>query len=143
MILSRRAWLRALAIVPLAAIATVCAQDPRAGVAVNAARDWLGLVDGGDIAGSHARAGAKFRKAVSDKEWVVAYETERRPRGTLAQRTLYQTQFDTRVAGMPGEGEYALLVFRTSFANHPDARETVTLERESDGQWRIVGYSIR
>jgi hypothetical protein len=141
--LARRAWLRALAIAPLVAIASSRAQDPRAGVAVNAARDWLGLVDEGDIGGSHARAGAKFRKAVSDKEWVVAYETERRPRGVAAQRTLFQTQFDTRLAGMPGEGEYALLVFRTQFANHPDARETVTLERESDGQWRVVGYSIR
>jgi hypothetical protein len=139
----RRAWLRAVAIAPLAAIASVRAQDPRAGIAVNAARDWLGLVDGGDIAGSHARAGAKFRKAVSDKEWAVAYETERLPRGAAAQRTLFQTQFDTRLAGMPGEGDYALLVFRTQFANQPDARETVTLQHESDGQWRVVGYSIR
>ena len=143
MIPTRRAWLRALAIAPLATIGSVRAQDPRAGLAVNAARDWLGLVDAGDLAGSHARAGAKFRKAVSDKEWTVAYETERRPRGAVAQRTLYQTQFDTKLAGMPGEGEYALLLFRASFANQSDARETVTLERESDGQWRIVGYSIR
>lgn len=143
MMVARRAWLRALAIAPLAAVVSVRAQDPRAGVVVNAAREWLELVDRADVAGSRARAGAKFRKAVSDKEWVVLFENERRPRGALTQRALYQTAFDTRVPGTPDEGEYAFLVFRTSFANQPDARETVTLERESDGVWRVVGYFIR
>ena len=92
---------------------------------------------------SHARTGAQFRKAVSEKEWLVAYESERRPRGALKQRALYQTQFDTRLPGAPDEGEYAFLAFRTSFANSTDARETVTLERESDGVWRVIGYFIR
>jgi len=140
---TRRAFLRAVAIAPLATIAVVRAQDPRAGLAVNAARDWLALVDAADVAGSHARAGSKFRSAVSEKEWLVAYNTERRPRGAVSQRTLYQTQFDTRLAVNADKGDYAHLVFRTSFANQSDARETITLERESDGAWRIVGYSIR
>jgi Protein of unknown function (DUF4019) len=140
---ARRAWLRALAIAALAAVAPVRAQDPRASVVVNAARDWLALVDRGDIATSYARAGAKFRTAVSDKEWVALHERERRPRGALTRRALYQTRFDTRAPGVASEGEYAALVFRTSFANQVDARETVTLEHEGDGAWRVVGYFIR
>jgi len=140
--LARRALLRAFAIVPLAAVVSARAQDPRAGVVVNAARGWLELVDRGDVAGSHARAGERFRKAVSDKEWVVAYEGERRPRGALTQRALYETRFSTRLPGTPDDGEYASLVFGTSFANQAVARETVTLERESDGQWRVIGYFI-
>ena len=138
----RRAWLRALALAPLAAVGSGRAQDPRAGFVVAAARGWLELVDRADIAGSHARAGAKFRNVVSDKQWVVAYERERRPRGALGQRALYQTRFGTRLPDTPGEGEYASLVFRTSFANQPAAIETVTVERESDGEWRVVGYVI-
>ena len=56
---------------------------------------------------------------------------------------MYQTAFGTKLSGLTVEGEYASLVFRTSFANQADARETVTLERESDGAWRVVGYFIR
>jgi hypothetical protein len=145
MILGRRAMLRAFAIAPLVAVAPVLAQDPRAGAVIHAAREWLALVDAGDVATSHARAGAKFRKALSDKEWAVAYATERRPRGAMVQRTLFQTTFDTLLPKVQGEGEFASLVFRTSFANQSDARETVTLEREveRDGQWRVIGYFIR
>jgi Protein of unknown function (DUF4019) len=143
MTLDRRALLRALAIAPLVGVASVHAQDPRAGVVANAARGWLETVDRADVAASHARAGTKFRKAVSDKEWTVLYETERKPRGGVTQRALYQTTFSTRLPGSTVESEFASLVFRTSFAGQPDARETVTLEREGDGVWRVVGYFIR
>ena len=139
----RRAWLRAFTILPLAAALPALAQDPRASVVVNASRDWLSLVDRPDLAASHARAGAKFRNAMTANEWGAAYEKERKPRGAFVQRALYQTRFDTKAPGAPLAGEYAFLVYRTSFASNPDARETVTLERESDGVWRVVGYSIR
>jgi hypothetical protein len=33
-------------------------------------------------------------------------------------------------------------VFRTSFAKHTEGQETLTLEREPDGVWRVIGYSI-
>jgi hypothetical protein len=36
-----------------------------------------------------------------------------------------------------------LLVFRSSFAKKIDSGETVTLEREADGAWRVIGYLIR
>ena len=41
------------------------------------------------------------------------------------------------------DGEYSLLVFRSTFANKTDSRETVTLEREADGNWRVIGYFVR
>jgi hypothetical protein len=36
----------------------------------------------------------------------------------------------------------ALAQFRTTFAKKTDTRETVTLEHEADGAWRVVGYVI-
>ena len=140
---ARRACLRALAIAPLLAAATAFAQDPRAGVVVTVAREWLELVDRGEVAGSYARAGERFRKAVSGSAWSAAYEQERRPRGALVQRGLYQTVFNARVPGASSDGEFATLAFRTAFANQSVAMETVSLERESDGAWRVVGYFIR
>jgi Protein of unknown function (DUF4019) len=143
MSLARRAWLRAIAITPLLAVASARAQEPRAGLVANAARAWLESVDRAELVTSYTSAGEKFRKAVSDKEWVVLYETERKPRGALVQRAVYQTTFSPRLPGSTVEGEFASVVFRTAFANQQDARETITLERESGGVWRVIGYFIR
>lgn len=140
---NRRAWLRACLALLLSAATPAYAQDPRASAAVSAARAWLDLVDRGDVAASHKSAAGKFRGVLSDKEWAVLHDKERKPRGTLTQRALYQTKFDQRLPNVAGESEYALLEYQTSFANAPTARENVTLEREADGQWRVVGYFIR
>ena len=139
----RRALLRALAIASLAFVANTHAQDPRGTAAVAAARDWLAIVDREDAAGSHAAAGAKFRKAIPDKQWVGLLAKERKPRGAMKARALFQTSFNPKMPPALGPGDYIALAFRTSFANQADARETVTLERESDGVWRVVGYFIR
>ena len=140
---SRRAGLRAgLAAFLLAWSFRAPAQDPRASVVAGVARDWLALADKGDAAATHAKAGARFRQAMSQAAWSQALGKERTGRGAVAQRTLVQTRFDPKAPGMP-PGEFAVLLYRTSFAKHPDAGETVTLEREKDGAWRVVGYSIR
>ena len=140
---SRRAWLR----VTMAAVLLACAfgapaQDPRASIVAAVARDWLALADRGDAAATHAKAGARFRDAMSQSTWSRVLGKERTNRGAVGQRTLMQTQFDPKVPGMP-PGEFAVLLYRTSFARHADAGETVTLEREKDGIWRVVGYFIR
>jgi hypothetical protein len=140
---SRRAWLRCASLALVAAATGVRAQDPRATAATAAARDWLALVDREDVAGSYKAAGAKFRKALGEKEWIAANAKERRPRGAVGARTLFQTALNAKVPESYGPGEYALLGFRTSFAKQMDARETVTLERESDGVWRVIGYFVR
>ena len=66
----------------------------------------------------------------------------RTPLGAFEQRAVVSTRFEKSFGGAP-DGEYAIVVFRTSFANRTDAEETVTLEREADGMWRVVGYAIR
>jgi hypothetical protein len=40
-------------------------------------------------------------------------------------------------------GDYAVLLFRTAFERQTVAGETVTLEREKDGRWRVIGYFIQ
>jgi hypothetical protein len=64
------------------------------------------------------------------------------PRGSVVQRTLASTRFEKSFPGAP-EGEYAVLAFRTAFEKEAGGTETVTLEREPDGIWRVVGYTIR
>ena len=61
--------------------------------------------------------------------------------GALIERTMLSTQFMKNIPGAP-DGDYVVLEFRATFANKTDSRETVTLEHEADGAWRVIGYFI-
>jgi Protein of unknown function (DUF4019) len=139
----RRETLRAL-------VATVCmlaagsfAQDPKSILAQKAAREWLAKTDKVDAAASYDAAGAKFKEAVTVDRWMEALQKARGPLGALDQRSIFQTTFDKKLPDGGPEGEYVLVMYRTAFAKKADSVETVTLEREKDGVWRVIGYFVR
>jgi len=126
----------------LVGAAPAIAQDPRESAVGAAARDWLALIDKGDYAASWKAAGAKFRLAITTERWAQAVAGVRGPLGPVKQRSSLRTTFTREFQGVP-EGDYALLIYRTSFDKRDDSEETLTLERETDGQWRVIGYFIR
>lgn len=137
----RRGALVALVLWAFACIAPAMAQDPRVSEAQAAARDWLVLTDAGNASASYAAAGEKYRTVLTAEQWTKALESVRTPLGAVAQRTFASGQTG-KPQGAP-DGDYAMVVFRTAFAAKTDTAETVTLEREADGKWRVIGYSIR
>jgi len=140
---ARRRVIRAVAAVALLAGAGVLhAQDGRTSTVQAAARDWLAITDRGDGGATWDAAGKQFRNAITRERWTDALAGVRKPLGAVATRTLQSTTFRKSVPGAP-KGEYVTVLFRTSFANKADAGETVTLEHEPDGQWRVVGYVIQ
>jgi hypothetical protein len=139
----RRRFAAALAVLAVLALAPpALAQDPRASEAQNAARAWLAYTDALDGPGSWQRAGGKFRDAMPVDRWTDALTKQREPRGKAERRTIVSTQFPRQIPGFE-PGDYALVVLRTDFAKRPDSEESVTLQREADGVWRVVGYYIR
>ena len=100
------------------------------------ARDWLALVDQGRWQESYAATTASFRKMNTVKVWTDVSEKVRVPLGAVKSRTLLSQ--DSVPA--PPDG-IEVLKFRTSFANKPDATETLSLALENGG-WRVVGYYI-
>jgi len=124
-----------------AGIGSAFAQDPRATTAQKEARSWLELTDHGDAAGSWRAAGKKFQSAITADRWTESLREVRPPLGELVGRTVMSTQFTKQIPGAP-DGDYALLEFRASFAKKTNSRETVTLEREADDAWRVIGYFI-
>jgi ketosteroid isomerase-like protein len=135
---------RALGAFLLAWLATgaAVAQDPNASAAQAAARDWLALVERGDAQASWSTAGQKFQAAMPVSRWAEGLKKMRAPLGAIKSRTIVKTSFQKSFPGVP-DGDYALIIYTTSYANKADGRETLTLEREPDGRWRIVGYFIR
>jgi hypothetical protein len=136
-----RAWVALICLAWLVAGIAV-AQDPKATDAQAAARDWLALADRSDAQASWNAAGKKFQGAMSAAAWADALAKVRAPLGEMKSRTISQTGFRKKFQDVP-EGDYALIVYVTNFANKLRGQETVTLERESDGKWRVLGYSIQ
>ena len=135
--------LRAAAALALAAGAGApLAQDGRTSTVQAAARDWLALADRGDGGATWDATGKKFRDAITRERWTEALAAVRNPLGAVTQRSVLSTTFRKSVPGAP-DGEYVTVLFRTSFAGKTDGGETVTLEHEADGAWRVVGYFIQ
>jgi hypothetical protein len=114
---------------------TVSQTAPDAAV-VDAARQWLVLVDQGRWDDSYRGTGTAFQKLNTAEVWAATSEKVRVPLGAVLSRTfLSQQDLPAPPAG------YQVVKFRTRFANKADAIETVSLEREG-GAWRIVGVTI-
>ncbi|HEV7414180.1 MAG TPA: DUF4019 domain-containing protein [Casimicrobiaceae bacterium] len=120
----------------------LAAQDPRASLVQEKARMWLADTDRGNAAQSWKNAGKQFRDAITAERWAESLKGVRPPLGALSQRAQLGTQFRKNIPGAP-DGEYAIVLFRTTFAKKMDARETLTLEHEPDGAWRVIGYLIQ
>jgi hypothetical protein len=118
------------------------AQDPRASEVQAAARTWLALVDRGDLAASWKAGGKKFQEAMAADTWADAMREAREPLGPVVSRAVISTRFQQNLPNGP-DGDYSLVVYESSFEKRGAGRESVTLERESDGVWRVIGYFIR
>jgi hypothetical protein len=146
-VVATRGDLRALrALLALAAAlfyaGPLAAQDPRASLVQEMARTWLADTDRGNAAQSWKSAGKQFRNAITADRWAESLKQVRPPLGAMSQRAVLATQFRKNIPGSP-TGEYAIVLFRSTFANKVGAQETVVLQLETDGTWRVIGYTIK
>jgi hypothetical protein len=130
------------ALLAMSVAGTALAQDPRTIAVQSAARSWLAFIDRGDARGAWNAAGKKFRSALTAELWATELGKQQGQDGRPVERTIGPTRFQNEIPGFPN-GEYAQILFRTRFANKPDGTEQLTLEREADGQWRVIGYFPR
>jgi len=136
---------RALAVLAACAIAYVLpahAQDPRASEAHLAAIDWLKLSDANDTKATYDAAAKRFHDTMPLEQWSAASKQARDQFGPVQTRTLLTAQPPKPGADVP-PGEFIILIFRTEFAKRKTGTETMTMEREGDGKWRVVGYLMR
>ncbi|HEY4075509.1 MAG TPA: DUF4019 domain-containing protein [Rhizomicrobium sp.] len=102
---------------------------------------WLALVDAHDYAKSWEAASALLQGRVAKNLWETEGPTRRDPLGTVQSRNVQDVQFVSSLPGAP-DGQYAVIQFKTNFANKANVIETVTLVREN-GIWKDAGYFIR
>ncbi|WDP91017.1 MAG: DUF4019 domain-containing protein [Desulfobacter sp.] len=109
---------------------------------IQAAATWLDLVDSGAYGLSWAGAGKVFKAAVSQGQWDSTAAAVRGPLGKLVHRKLDFHQLSDTLAGMP-DGLYLSLRYMTKFEKKAHALETLTLVKEDDGVFRVIGYFIK
>jgi hypothetical protein len=110
--------------------------------AVEAAEQWLEMIDQGQFAESWDYAAVYFQKAIEREQWRQTLSAVRIPLGLMVSRKLKSAEYYTSLPGAP-DGEYVVIQFDTSFENKKDAVETITPIREPDGNWRASGYYIK
>lgn len=103
---------------------------------VDAARQFLALVEQKKWAESYAATGSAFRQLNTLQVWSDVSEQVHARFGKAVSRTLLsQENLPAPPAG------YEVVKFRTVYANKAEAVETVTLDKE-DGKWVVVGVTI-
>ncbi len=119
--------------------------DPHAADEIAAERQalgFLGYLDSGRYADSYAYTGMLIRNQLDQASFSSQVEQARAGTGPLQTRQLMDASYSTVVQGAPQGGQYVVLHYRTSFANRPDAVETLTLAF-AKGYWRVSGYYIK
>jgi hypothetical protein len=102
---------------------------------------FLGYLDQGRYADSYAYTGMLIRAQLDRDAYATQIAKTRAGVGTLQSRELVDAGYTTTVSGAP-EGQYVILHYQASFANRPDAVETVYLGL-AKGYWRVDGYNIK
>lgn len=149
----RRAVIMALLMGSAAGMGGAMAADKPEDAAQAAAESWLRLVDGGDYSGSWNQAASAFKGAVKASDWTRMAEGIRNPLGKLVSRRLKSREYSekgpaTRMVGgkiysWGGPGKCVTIQYEATFANKASAIETVIPVPDSDGVWRVSGYSVR
>lgn len=103
---------------------------------VDAARQWLALIDQDKWEESYRGTGSAFQKLNTVQVWT---EVSQKMRGRFG-KPMSRSLLSQEELPAPPHG-YEVVKFRASYAKQAQAIETVTLDRE-DGAWRIVGVTI-
>ena len=123
-------------------VPSLSAKADKEAAALEAATQWLKIVDTGDYAASWAQAATFFKSKVTESQWKVAAESARKPLGKFIDRKLKSKTYLTELPGAP-KGDYVVIQFDTMFEKNKTAVETITPMLDSDKKWRVSGYYIR
>lgn len=104
------------------------------------AHAWLLLLDRKDWGSAWDVTGTAFRQAVPLPTWMDSIPKVREPFGAFVERQPVEVVYKRKIANRP-DGDYVTAVFASKFAAKPQLLEVVTVMREQDGRWRVIGYT--
>ncbi|QJW84048.1 DUF4019 domain-containing protein [Ramlibacter terrae] len=122
------------------------AEDPAAKEMAEAgklsAHAWLLLLDRKDWGTARDSSASVFRQSVPLGSWMDAIPKVRQPFGNPVERQPVEAIYKTTMPGRPN-GHYVSVMFASKFDKNPQVQEVVTAMRDTDGRWRVAGYTAR
>jgi len=115
-----------------------CGKPKEEQTAIQWAESWLVLVDKEKYPESWQGLADLFKEHVKKEEWADDLNRSRKPLGKLLKREL---QHETK-SSEPSVGEYLIFQFKASFENRSSVVEAVSVIKENNDNWKILGYSI-
>lgn len=109
--------------------------------AIDAAENFLQLIDSGQYQESWQQTAPFFKSQVSQKQWAEQLQNVRPLFGAAEKRVIKTARHATSLPGAP-DGEYFVLQFDTVFEKKKGSIEMVTMS-QIGGQWQVAGYFIR
>jgi hypothetical protein len=106
--------------------------------ALQVAESWLFLVDEEKYSESWEGLAGLFKKDIKKEEWINDLNRFRKPLGKLVERKLQHESKSSETS----VGEYLIFQYETSFEKKKSVLEAVSVIKDNDGNWRILGYSI-
>ncbi len=114
--------------------------------AVEAAKQWLVLVDGGKFADAWAAAAPRFQETINKDEWTASLKTLHDELGALEKRSLAKAFLTDKLPESP-PGNYAVIAYDSQFLGRDTpAREIVVLlieDKDESATWRVAGYYLQ
>ncbi|MES2922618.1 MAG: protein kinase [Verrucomicrobiota bacterium] len=112
--------------------------EPLSAVVVPLATAWLGFMDHELYPDTWRMASAYFQAAASEEKWVDNSKRLRQPLGKLESRKLS----DFKIVQLENK-QLGVAEFRSQFSGKKGVLETVSMEKDGDGSWRVSGYFFK
>lgn len=113
----------------------------KAAAATLAASGWLSLLDRRDWGRAWETSAAMFRSTVPLSAWMDGIP-KARELGNFIERMPADAVYRTKLEGRP-DGDYVTVIYDSRFSGKEEVVEVVTTVRDTDGKWRVTGYSTR
>jgi Ni/Co efflux regulator RcnB len=128
-----------LAVSLLASSMAFAQNDKEVAEARVATERWMKLMDTEEYAAAWNNSSAGLRKDMSKFTWSMVGNAAHLALGEFKARTLTAAKVKHASAGKP---ESVSFEYVSNYSKNPKVYETITAIHETDGVWRVTGYSF-
>ena len=106
--------------------------------AIGFVQRWLSLIDENKYLETWGSLSGIFKKTTTKEQWLDDLDGFRKPLGKLLERKLlYVTESsDERL------GKYLIVQYQSLFENNKSKGEAISVIKDSENGWKILGYTI-
>lgn len=115
--------------------------SPEENEALNAATNWLSLVDNGQYNRSWKMASPYLRSKITERQWEIGLEQIREPMGKVESRKVVSIK-RSRLETKGNQKKRIVAQFSATFEHQNSVIEFITLQFEDNHEWQVAVYYI-